>query len=194
MGDGIVLLDQAQYEAQAMRRGERLHRASQSLIAQPQAEPEAVIAYLGWIGSHECLNPILTLWRGGFLTPATLNLVLAEWWTSASYPSEVSASTVIRLFSDADFISDRAGTARPPAPLVMYRGGSIGAPRGVCWTTDPAIARFFAYRFGTTGRPIFSATVPPHGVLGIFFGRNESEVVVNPRTLRGLRAQHEEAA
>lgn len=194
MGDGMVLFDQAQYEAQAMLRDERLYRAWQSLIAQPQAEPEAVIAYLGSIGSHERLNPILTLWRGGFLTPATLNLVLTEWWTSASYPSEVSANTVIHLFSDADFVSDRAGTARPTAPLVIYRGGSIGAPRGVCWTTDPAIARFFAYRFGTTGRAIFSATAPPHGVLGIFFGRNESEVVVNPRTLRGLRVEHKEAA
>ncbi len=191
---GIVLLDQAQYEAQALRRGERLYLAWQNLVSQPEVAPEAVIGYLGWVGSRERLRPLLDLWRGGFLSQTALNQVLAEWWTSASYPSEVSASTIIRLFSDAGFVTDRAGVTQPIAPMAIYRGGSVGAPRGVCWTTDPAIARFFAYRGCTTGRAIFSATVPSRGVLGLFFERNESEVVVNPRTLRGLRAQHEEAA
>ncbi len=192
MGDGIVLFDQAQCEAQAMRHGERLYRAWQSLIAQSQPDPDAVDEYLGWVGSHERLAPILTLWRNGALPQPTLNRILAEWWSSAGYPSETTTRTIVRVVAEAGFVTDRAGVERPAAPLTVYRGGSLFPPRGVCWTTDPVIARFFAYRFGTVGRAVFTAMVPPHGVLGLFFERNESEVLVNPLSLRKLCAEREE--
>jgi len=67
---------------------------------------------------------------------------------------------------------------------VLRRGGM---PEGVAWSTDIEVARFFARRFATGApEPIHKATVAPEHVLARFFGRGESEVFADPRTLTGV--------
>jgi hypothetical protein len=65
----------------------------------------------------------------------------------------------------------------------------------MAWTTDVEKARWFARRASliskTTGKGdgvVVEALVPPDGVLAALFGeRREAEIVVDPRTLTGLR-------
>lgn len=66
-----------------------------------------------------------------------------------------------------------------------------GAIKGLSWTTDKAIAEFFAYRFqgknpARQGR-VYRAYIPKSGVLAYFDGRNEKEVVVDPKQLQDIR-------
>ncbi len=71
-------------------------------------------------------------------------------------------------------------------PLTVYRGG-VGDPRwiseGICWTTDIAVADFYARkwpaRWGIEGVPhILSAQVDQSDVSALFDDRQESEVVI----------------
>ena len=55
--------------------------------------------------------------------------------------------------------------------------------KGWSWTTDPDKAEWFARRFAVRGKECFVAegTVSKQYVIAYFTGRNESEIVVDPR-------------
>ena len=66
-----------------------------------------------------------------------------------------------------------------------------GAIKGLSWTTDRAVAEFFAYRFqgknpARQGR-VYQAYIPKSGVLAYLDGRNEKEVVVDPKQLQNIQ-------
>ncbi|HEV2596233.1 MAG TPA: hypothetical protein VGU01_13640 [Sphingomicrobium sp.] len=88
-------------------------------------------------------------------------------------------------------------SACPTVPLQVYRGaGALERKRaayGVCWTSDPSVARTFAdeYQHWPSGSVILSAVVPPAGVIMIRDNvpgyYEESEVVVDPFMLENIR-------
>ena len=60
----------------------------------------------------------------------------------------------------------------------------------MAWTTDLAIARKFAKRFGVFDGDVFAAVVPPAGVLAYIDSTrqgSESEVLIDPAYLPPIR-------
>lgn len=69
--------------------------------------------------------------------------------------------------------------------LTVYRGvTSYNAKniKALSWTLDPKTAEWFAHRFGEEGT-VYEAQIDRKYVYALFKGRNESEVIVDPRYL-----------
>lgn len=92
-------------------------------------------------------------------------------------------------FRAAGFVTDTNGVLLPTEAVTAWRGAAARHGRGLSWTTDLEVARFFARRYAGTSRTstVYAAEVPPEGVLGVFPGRKEAELVVDPSLLRNLR-------
>lgn len=72
--------------------------------------------------------------------------------------------------------------------VTVYRGvTSYNAKniKALSWTLDRETAEWFAHRFGEEGT-IYEAQVRKEHILALFTGRNESEVIVDPRHLEQI--------
>ena len=87
-----------------------------------------------------------------------------------------------------------------PAGAPNGRGGAHGVPlfrrsrdrlsgrhllQRLSWTLDRETAEWFAHRFGEEGT-VYEAQIPKKYILAFFNGRNESEVVVDPKHLEQI--------
>ncbi|MDP9471923.1 MAG: hypothetical protein M3Q71_14880, partial [Chloroflexota bacterium] len=118
--------------------------------------------------------------------------------SDTEHPSASGVGTVVSLFRAAGFVTDSPGTEPPTGPLTIYRGvsslwgerGERITRRGVSWTEDRERAVWFARRFSFNGPgTLLTAEVFPEHVLGIFHGRGEVEIVVDPKRLRRVREE-----
>ena len=74
--------------------------------------------------------------------------------------------------------------------VTVYRGVTSYNARNVkalSWTLDKKKAEWFAHRFGEQGT-VYQAQISKGNILAIFTGRNESEVILNPKKLEQLKA------
>lgn len=77
--------------------------------------------------------------------------------------------------------------------LRVFRGGPPGTAlrTGFAWTTDPKVARVFANGAGVrrpmAGGVVISGLVKPSQVIAYISGRNESEVIVDPRLVSHIK-------
>lgn len=124
--------------------------------------------------------------------------LVCDVWSGAEWPQQsIGQRDWLEIFATCGFISE-SGAAAPCEPLTLWRSDwPWSKGRGMSWTRNIEKARWFASRnalfshvFYDVKLPgaIFEATVPPAAVLACLDGdgsRDESEVVVNPRRLRG---------
>lgn len=76
-----------------------------------------------------------------------------------------------------------------PNPLTVYRGCHSTRVRGLSWTTDCKVAEGFARGHRGIRVPdavVASAQIPKEAIFMVCLGRQESEVVLDPRRLRRL--------
>lgn len=110
----------------------------------------------------------------------------------------------VRLFQRACFVADTEAVPKRVSGsgnVTIYRG-NLGEPEpaGISWTLKRATAEFFC-RMAMSPRGMFlgiwredavmtiwQATVSAPDILGYFGERDEYEVVVDPATLRNVRA------
>ena len=130
-------------------------------------------------------------WANGELTLPLLRALIAGAWDAPDQPVHaLGEQRWIELWKTARFVST-AGTPPPTARIPIYRGAALQTKgRGMSWTNSIEKARWFARRFAWYLGPagVYVASVAPSAVLAFLDGpggRNEQEVVVNPRTLRG---------
>ena len=74
-------------------------------------------------------------------------------------------------------------------PVTVYRGvTSHNAQniRALSWTLDRDTAEWFAHRFGEDGT-VYEAQIAKAHILAVFLGRNEWEVVVDPKYLEQVQ-------
>jgi len=76
-----------------------------------------------------------------------------------------------------------------PDTITVYRG-VIGTAEdsylGLSWSLNQETAEWFAKRFGHRGY-VYEGQIDKKYVYAYFSGRNESEVVIRPKYLRGLK-------
>jgi len=70
-----------------------------------------------------------------------------------------------------------------PDRVQIYRGAPPQYARGLSWTTSPEIAQWFARRFNRGGL-LHMTTVPKAKIIGYLTGREEFEVIIDPRRIR----------
>ena len=57
--------------------------------------------------------------------------------------------------------------------------------KALSWTLSRDTAQWFANRYGKTGT-VYEATIDKKHIHALFLGRNESEVIVDPKYLCGI--------
>jgi hypothetical protein len=116
--------------------------------------------------------------------------IVAYVWADTEGPSQVQEEWIDVFSSVVDLFGSVSDTDEElSGELTIFRGraGDEELP-GMSWTLSREKADWFARRFPQYGEPVvYSATVRAEDALGYFTGRGESEVVVDPETLRGLR-------
>ena len=139
------------------------------------------------LSHYERLPLICTWYERGELDGTSLNQLLADSWSHGGYPYDIGWDIAdwVELFEDAGFVSDQPGTVPPTEPITVFRGGPPGSERGMSWTTDKALGEFFATRnvWREGAAELWQSTILPEYVYGLFFHRQESEVVLNPDML-----------
>ena len=130
------------------------------------------------------------------LSERDLGQILANAWILNEMPNmdpNISKRELVSLFRSVSpgYLMDE-GELRQYQELedtvTVYRGvTSYNAKniKALSWTLDRETAEWFAHRFGEEGT-IYEAQVRKEHILALFTGRNESEVIVDPRHLEQI--------
>jgi hypothetical protein len=133
-------------------------------------------------GRNDAPRVLWEWWRSGSLDDDQLAYRVSETWRGAEFPELVLGRRPwLILFRAGGYFSD-AGEDAPTEALRLYRAAPPRYARGMSWTRDRDRARWFAERWGLTGRPAFVYLVdaPPPAVLASIYLRGEQEVIVDP--------------
>jgi hypothetical protein len=159
---------------------------------------EQIISYLGLFGSFE---RSIALWEATVDESADIFWpVFLENWCICDglWPlRQIMLSTLRRRVaqrSPIEFLSlaDRDFYDALPDRVTVLRGCSRRRVRGLAWTTDRVRAEFFA-RGGRLGRqpdPVIAcAEIAKADIFFVSTGRDESEVVLDPYSIKRLRLE-----
>ncbi len=72
-----------------------------------------------------------------------------------------------------------------PNTLTIYRGSHFKHRKSLAWTTSHDMAEWFATRFSAGGE-VFTGTVNKSDIFAYFTGRDENEILVDPRFIKGI--------
>jgi hypothetical protein len=145
------------------------------------------------VGSYARWDWVVTMFRLGHLSEAWFLANICDLWRGAD-PDD----------TDPDYLAlwrrmkhRNGGLVRDGRPLPrsldlqVYRGGPSNPSlvKGIAWTLDPKVARGFANGAGVRVQQkgiVVSGSVKRGDVIAYITGRNESEVIVDPRAIGGI--------
>lgn len=153
----------------------------------------AAAEHLIWFGSHDRLPAMLSYLRGA--SRDVFWPVMLEWWSccDATWPWRGALMRQLRCHGpglDHHSAENLALFDALPGRIAVFRGCSRARVRGASWSTDPEVAAGFArgHRGLRVPDPVVAqAEVAKTAVFAIFTGRDESEVLLDPRGLRCVR-------
>lgn len=122
--------------------------------------------------------------------------ILADAWIRTEAPNSdpnLSKRDLLSMFRSTDptLLMDEYDFQRFTAlddTVTVYRGVTSKNAKNIkalSWTLDRATAEWFAHRFGENGS-IYEAQIQRQYIYAFFSGRNESEVIVDPKHLMEL--------
>jgi hypothetical protein len=127
------------------------------------------------------------------LTDVEFWSALGDVWTSTEIPGKYGPWIELFNFprpgrSALMTAEDHVSFSALPDIVRLYRGQIPTKKRGMSWTTDLSIARWFAKRNNDRDNTaaVFTAEVPKARFLAYFTDRNESEAVIDPRRISGV--------
>ncbi len=127
--------------------------------------------------------------------------ILCDVWIQTEAPHNdpnFTTAGLVRLFAKADptclMDEDEYRQFRELDDTVtVYRGiTSYNAKnlKGLSWTLNPKTAEWFANRFGEDGT-VYEAQIKKSRIYALFNGRNESEIIVDPKYLTDITEYEE---
>ncbi len=130
------------------------------------------------------------------LSRTDFSQILADAWMRSETPNcdaNVSKAKLVAFFKQAEpsvlmTEQEREQLADLDEPVTVYRGvTSYNAKniRALSWTLDYEKAEWFAHRYAEDGT-VYEAQINKRHILALFNGRNESEVVVDPKGLTDI--------
>lgn len=122
--------------------------------------------------------------------------ILADAWIRSENPNmdkNFVKNNLVAMFNKADKSILMDGEEKEQFDsfddtVTIYRGvTSYNAKniKALSWTTDYQTAEWFAHRFGEEGT-VYEAQISKEHILAFFNGRNESEVIVDPKYLMNI--------
>ena len=136
-----------------------------------------------------------------YLSKADFSKILADAWIRSENPNDdtnVSKSKLISMFKKADphelmLESELQQYEELDEVVTVYRGVTSHNAKNIkalSWTLDREKAEWFANRFNEDGT-VYEAEIEKTHIFALFNGRNESEVVVDPKFLMDIRISEE---
>lgn len=133
-----------------------------------------------------------------FLSEQDAAQLLAWTWTSSEAPNSnpnLSKAKALKLFRSIDpsKLMDEEEFERfqnLDSVVTVYRGVTSYNAKNVkalSWTLDRSTAEWFAHRYGEQGT-VYEAQIQKEHIHALFLGRNEFEVIVDPKHLVFLSA------
>lgn len=130
------------------------------------------------------------------LSKADFSTILADAWIRSEQPNHdpnLSKSKLLAMFRAADpkILMDAEEQEKLEAlgdTVTVYRGVHSGKSNGIralSWTLDMDKAAWFAGRYGRQGC-VYEAKIEKAHICALFLGRNESEVILNPKYLTDI--------
>jgi hypothetical protein len=159
---------------------------------------ERINQYLAWFGSH---RRAFALWESTLdATPETFWRVVLENWNSCdSINPRAFHKLLLDTFRDRlqqasplDFMQaeDRDFFDNLPDPVTAFRGCARNGVRRMPWTTDLAVAEYFASggRFPAPNDPVIAvAEIAKADVFFVQADRQERELVLDPYRVKRVR-------
>lgn len=132
-----------------------------------------------------------------YLSDKDFAMILASAWTGSENPHDdcnVSKKDFLEMFHSAksELLMDEDEFkvfTELPDTITVFRGVTDFNKKnykGLAWSRELRVAEWFAGRFGCHGT-VYRATIDKQYVLAYFAGRNEAEVVVDPRHLKDVQ-------
>ena len=136
-----------------------------------------------------------------YLSDKDFAVILASAWTGSENPHDdcnVSKKDFLQMFHKAksELLMDEDEFkvfTELPDTITVFRGVTDFNKKnykGLAWSRELRVAEWFAGRFGCHGT-VYRATIDKQYVLAYFAGRNEAEVVVDPRHLKNVQKYRE---
>lgn len=130
------------------------------------------------------------------LSQGDMSNILSSAWTRSEAPNRdvnVSKAKLLSMFKAADPSSlmdeeDLKQFQELEDTVTVYRGvTSLNADnvKALSWTLDQETAEWFAHRFGEDGT-VYEAQISKEHIYAYFGGRNEAEVIVDPKHLMDI--------
>ena len=130
------------------------------------------------------------------LSKKDFSQILADAWIRSENPNNdpnLSQSKLLSMFQSAEprhlMSQDELHTLDElDATVTVYRGvTSFNAQnvKALSWTLDRSVAEWFATRFDEDGT-VYQAQIDKAHIYAYFDGRNESEIIVNPKYLMDI--------
>ena len=131
-----------------------------------------------------------------YLSKNDFSQILSSAWIMCEAPNndpEVSMRKLVTMFQSADpqVLMDEdeyRDFQELDDPLTVYRGVTeynADCVRALSWTLNRQTAEWFAHRFGEDGT-VYEAKIAKEHIYALFNGRNESEVIVDPKYLTDI--------
>jgi hypothetical protein len=117
--------------------------------------------------------------------------LLPHVWIDAEFPYQFGIGRARRLFIKAGFVTDIEGGIVLPSSFTVYRGCLARHAKGMSWTRSAAKAAWFAGRLDIKGN-VYSTIATPDMVLGVFNGRGEQEVILDPKKIKEVTLLEQE--
>lgn len=122
--------------------------------------------------------------------------LLALCWIQTEAPNQdvnVSQRELVEMFQNAKTenlmnLDECRKFAELPNELEIYRGVTEKNKDNILamsWTMKRETAEWFAARFQGEGK-VYKATIRKEDILAVFLGRNEAEVIVDPKNLKDI--------
>ena len=122
--------------------------------------------------------------------------LLALCWMQTEAPNQdvnVSQKEFVEMFQEASAedlmnLDERRKLAELSDEIEIYRGVTEKNKDNILamsWTMKQETAEWFAKRFGSKGK-VYRAKIRKEDILAVFLGRNESEVIVDPKNLKEI--------
>lgn len=136
-----------------------------------------------------------------YLSQKDLSEILSRVWVNSESPNldqNLSQRQKLALFQAADPMylmdeSEREKLESLEEDVTIYRGVTsytAKSIRALSWMLDYETADWFAHRYGKEGR-VYQARINREHIYALFNGAGEWEVIVDPKSLTGLREVQE---
>ncbi len=139
-----------------------------------------------------------------YLSQEDFSQILASAWILCEAPHndpDVGIQKLVSMFRDADPATlmdeeEYAQFQELEDTVTVYRGVTTHNAKNVkalSWTLNRETAEWFAHRFDEDGT-VYEAQIDKQHILALFNGRNESEVIVDPKYLTDITEAQEQSS